>query len=150
MNTTKSQCNCCKNVTCPLNSQCMTEGIIWKASIDSDGDVRCYFGSAWNNWKSCFYHDKMTLSNIKYKNCTSLSKYVWWLKNHHQNPTISWEIIVKAKSYNGKGDRCNLCLLETLIILKHLNNPNLLNTRFKLMSICIPKSKHLLKHIDPD
>lgn len=34
-----------------------------------------------------------------------------------------------AKSYNGKGKRCNLCLVEKVVMLKHLNNPSLINKK---------------------
>lgn len=71
----------------------------------------------------------MTSGNVRYTNSNALSKHFWLLKNGDNSPIIMWDIVAKAKSYNGKGNRCNLCLVEKLAILKHLNNLNLLNKR---------------------
>lgn len=124
---------------------------VWLIILYSnDNDVKFYFGSTENLLKFCFYHHQMTLSNLKYKNSTALSKYFWQLKNDGISPSINWEIISRSKAYNSKGNKCNLCLVEKWVILKHLTNPNLLNKRNELMVTCRHKNKYLLKYTDSD
>lgn len=45
-------------------------------------------------------------------NSTALSKYFWQLKDGDITPIITWDIIAKTKSNNGKSERCILCLVE--------------------------------------
>lgn len=85
-------------------------------------------GSTGSKWKSRFYHHQITLDNIKYSNSTALSKFYQKLKSKNKNPVITLEQVTKAKSFSGKGNKCNLCLSEKIIILKNINNPNLLKT----------------------
>lgn len=99
--------------------------------INIDNDIKYYFGPE-NKWKLHLYHHQST-NNIKYKNCTTLSKYFRQLKNNYENLSISWEIHAKANTYYGKGERFNLCVLEKLI-LKYLNTSNLLNKKKKKMN----------------
>lgn len=55
---------------------------------------------------------------------------------------MNWEIISKA--YNGKGNKGNLCLVETLVIIKYLNIPSLLKKKNELIVECRHTNKYLL------
>ena len=48
----------------------------------------------------------------KHSHSTSLSKYIWELKDKGTDHEIKWSIINRAKPYSGKPSRCNLCLAE--------------------------------------
>ena len=57
----------------------------------------------------------MDLTAIKheaYKNSTELSKYVWDLKCKSEDFTIDWSISDRARAYDNRTKRCNLCLAE--------------------------------------
>lgn len=60
---------------------------------------------------------------------------------------ITWDYVAKTKLFSGKGNKCNLCLLEKFVILKHIDNANLLSKRSELMISCIHRSEYLLKYL---
>lgn len=59
-------------------------------------------------------------------------------------------IYIDSSFYNNERNKCNISLVEKLVFLKHLNNPNLLNKRNEMMATCRPKNKYLFKYDDPD
>ena len=63
------------------------------------------------------------------KNATSLSQYIWTLKDTQIKFNREWTLITKAKSHSPTTNRCNLCLNEKYCIIfqpywASLNNGN--------------------------
>lgn len=54
--------------------------------------------------------------------------------------------MARDKPFNVKGNKSNLCLVEKIFILQHLDNPALLNKRKERIRY---KNKYLLKPVDP-
>ena len=88
----------------------------------------------------------MSFKNTNYAKSTELSKYVWNLKDRDQPFEIKWEIAAQAKSYRPGARRCNLCLMEKLLISEGKRR-HLLNKRSELVAMCRHKNKFLLKSI---
>ena len=138
-------CNCRNKLNCPLNGKCQAQSIIYKATISSPSGTSQYFGSCETDFKTRYRNHTHSFKNIKLKNVTTLSKEIWKLKENGQNPTIKWEIIKHAKSYNCGGSRCNLCLEEKLAILQ-ANRHSTLNKRSELISRCRHRTKYKLRN----
>jgi len=88
-------------------------------------------------------------SNIKHKhqNQTTLSRYVWTLKDNIPHPIpyeIEWEILAKEKPYNPVTGVCRLCLMEAYVLMFDEMNTTL-NSRDEYWTICPHKKEFLLK-----
>ena len=77
--------------------------------------------------------------------CWELSKHIWNLRDNDIEHSLSWRIITKAQPYSSTNKRCNLCLKEKLLIIRH---PHLssLNKRNELVSSCRHRNKALLRN----
>ena len=84
-----------------------------------------------------------TFRKEKHRNSTSLSKYIWNLKDNNIQFSTKWKIIKRCKSYNSNSKKCNLCLHEKFLIICY---PALstLNSRNELITACRHRQKHLL------
>ena len=79
--------------------------------------VKTYIGLTGDTFKARFTQHTHSFRNVQRMNATSLSKYVWYLKERGVTPTIKWSIVARASKYKGGRGRCNLCLMEKLSIL---------------------------------
>ena len=84
------------------------------------------------------------LLEIKIKNSTELSKYIWELKNNNIEHNLKWRIGSKAHSYACGSRKCDLYLTEKLTIIK-ADPERLLNTRDALVSNCRHMNKFTLR-----
>ena len=118
---------CCKNkAKCPLNEvgkSCDTENVIYKAYVTTDKDTNTYIGLTSNSFKTRWYGHQESFRNEKSKNKTSLSSYIWELKEKQAQYTIKWDIIkeIRKNSYGTKW--CRLCTSEASEIMKNKENP---------------------------
>ena len=83
-------------------------------------------------FKTIFRNHQESLSNKKYASSTSLSKYIWELKEAKTKYKIKRSILKRANVYRSGGKQCNLCLAEKLCILKA--GKHTLNKRTELLS----------------
>ena len=109
---------------------------------------RVYIGAA-ENFKNRYRNHVKSFNNIRYKNDTELSKYLWALKLDNKNYSIKWSILKKTSGYNKATKLCNLCTREKLEICLYKNKTSLLNKRNELISKCRHENKHLLANL-PD
>ena len=75
------------------------------------------------------------LNNPKYKSHTTLSKYVWKLKEERKVFSLKWKIIDRAPPYNPMTRKCNLCIKEKFYIIYRPNMATL-NKRNELFNSC--------------
>ena len=87
----------------------------------------------------------MSFQNKGYKKETELSKYVWKMKDKGKDFTIKWSVAAKASPYMCCSKRCDLCLMEKLLIAK-ADPRTLLNKRSEIVSKCRHRNKFTLKH----
>ena len=74
-------CNCRVKSECPLNGQCQVTGIIYKYTVLSTNKPnKVCLGTAEGDFKKRFYNRRKTFNNEGSTNDTTLSKYIWELK----------------------------------------------------------------------
>ena len=142
--TPEKTCNCRKKEDCPLQNQCLTKTVVYKASVKTEQNTFIYFGTAEGEFKTRFNNHSTSFKHEKNQHKTELSKKIWELKNSKEEYKISWEIAKKAFQYDGGRTRCDLCLTEKLLIITN-QNEFLLNKRNELISKCRHNNKFLLK-----
>ena len=60
----------------------------------------------------------MSLTHEKHVNDTELSKYLWKLKEENPNYNIQWSIRASTSLYKCETRKCDLCLIEKMIIAR--------------------------------
>ena len=81
-----AKCNCRDKVRCPLEGKCKQECVVYKVEVYSDPNnkrnKKIYFGSTQGDFKTRYYNHKTSFSHEKYRHSTTLSSYVWELKDN--------------------------------------------------------------------
>ena len=139
-------CNCRVKNECPLNGQCQVKDIVYKCTVSTSVKPdRVYLGTAEGFFKTRFYNHNKSFKYRRYENDTTLSKYVWEIKDKHQEtPVLKWSIVKSVPAYSNISKKCLLCLHEKLEILNYPNQAELLNKRSELVSKCRHANKFLL------
>ena len=141
-------CNCRAKNECPLNGECQTPSVIYRADVinDSNDEEKFYFGLADTTFKERYRNHIRDFNHEKYKNSTELAKYIWQLKRDNISFSVKWTIITKV--YGSPNPLlCKLCLTEKLSIINFINDGNMLNKRSELLSRCRHLKKHLLRNV---
>ena len=74
-------CKCGVKSECPLNGRCQVTDIIYKCTVLSpDKPNKVYLGTAEGDFKKRFYNHRKSFNNEGSANDTTLSKYIWELK----------------------------------------------------------------------
>jgi hypothetical protein len=136
-------CNCRNPSLCPLNGKCLTNNIVYQATVKSRNSTETYIGLTENTFKNRYNNHTASFRHNKLKNSTELSKHIWQLKDQNIDHHIEWRIVKRARAFNNKSKRCNLCLTEKLYIIYHTEKASL-NKRSELMSTCRHQAKYLL------
>ena len=134
-----SNCNCRDPPECPVNGNCLSSDMIYKATVVTDNDKKEYFGSCSTTFKIRYGNHKSSFKNAHKSNESELSNYIWQLKEQEKSYKINWDLITKAKSYSKGQKGCNLCFTEKLFILNG-DKSKLLN-KYDLMTKCLHKRK---------
>ena len=71
--------NCRSKRQCPLDNQCLTPNVIYKASVTCDDVEKSYIGLTEGPFKTRYLAHKSTFKHRKYEKSTQLSKYIWKL-----------------------------------------------------------------------
>ena len=144
--TNSKNCNCRKPELCPLDQNCLTERVIYKATVATELKSKTYIGSCETSFKTRFNNHKQSFKNLLHRNDTVLSTYIWELKEENMNFKITWKIILNVNHNFNQRKKCNLCLTEKVAILKE-NPAAILNTRSDILSKCRHRNKFKLKKI---
>ena len=85
-NTETDNCNCNKKNACPLPKQCMTNNIIYKATVTTNktNDTKYYIGMTATTFKERYANHTSYFRHKKDSNKTELSKHIWKLKENSQ------------------------------------------------------------------
>ena len=113
-------CNCRVPANCPLGNRCLTESVVYKASISATGTVqenKFYLGLTANSMKQRISSHNTSFRNERYRDQTSLSSYIWHLKDLGADYTIRWSVVRHAQAHRAGDKICSLCLAEKLAIL---------------------------------
>ena len=97
-------CSCSKNAICPLQKQCMTKDIVYKATVTTSNPntIMNYIGMTSTTFKERLANHNYTFEHKEHSNKTELSKYIWTLKDNKKDFNINWQILKRAISYTGK------------------------------------------------
>ena len=137
------KCNCRAKPDCPLNGECKSNNIVYEAIVTAEGrSIRNYIGMAEHSFKSWYTDHKQSFENKVYATKTSLSRYLWKLKEAGIKHSIKWSIMLRVCAYCGGSRQCNLCLAEKVCIL-NADKRFLLNKKSELISVCRHKNKFL-------
>ena len=130
----------------PVNGACQTQEVVYQATVtrEDNGKNETYTGLTARSFKDRFYEHTQDMNN-KSRTGTSLSNYIWNLKEKNINHQISWKILSKRKSYNPATKKCTLCLREKYLIIFNPEGASL-NSRSELYSTCRHRKKLLLEN----
>ncbi|XP_057301871.1 uncharacterized protein LOC130636231 [Hydractinia symbiolongicarpus] len=138
-------CNCRVKRTCPLQGNCRVQSVIYKCEVTAQNQPKkAYIGLTEKEFKERYGGHKLSFNNKKYMNSTTLSTYIWQLKDQNITPELNWSIVKRVRSYSNKSKSCPLCLQEKLEILSYENKDELLNKRSEIVSKCRHMNKYLL------
>ena len=112
----KRMCNCNKP-PCPLQGRCLTDNLVYQATVKSGTEEQTYIGLASTTFKLRLGNHKKAFNHEQYRTNTSLSSYVWDLKKNGKHYDIEWDLIGRAKPFSPISNTCNLCTLEKYHIL---------------------------------
>ena len=138
LNKTNDNINCKCN--CPLNGECLTQCLVYKATSTTSSNSFVYYGTSEGEFKSRYNNHTKSFRHRECMNKTELSKHVWNLKDHGLDNNLSWEIHEKASPYQCGSKRCDLCLLEKVFTIC-ADPDTLLNKRTELLSIVLPQKQ---------
>ena len=134
-NNTKT-CNCRNKGECPLEGNCLAEGVIYKATLSTSKGEMDYIGSTGCTFKKRFSGHKYTITHQNQQNNTELSKYFWKQKDKGEEPKIKWRILHKIRMPDKQQKICALCNLERIEIASAKRNRTL-NKRKELTGSCV-------------
>ena len=122
-NNTEYGLNCNNRNECPLENECLTPRIVYRADVTNnkiDEHKYCYvisdtpFKERYKNHKTSFRH-RSHLTTL------DLSKYYWKLVDKGAVPTIKFSIAKRVKGSTFINN-CNLCLSEKAFIIRNLDD----------------------------
>ena len=85
---------------------------------DEEVEGHTYVGAT-HDFKERFYRHRTSFNNEDYRTDTTLSRFVWKLKEARRDFDIRWRIIDRGAAYRPSAKRCNLCLKEKYWIIFH-------------------------------
>ena len=123
----------------------MTENVIYQAQIvtnQPNQETHTYVGLS-VYFKDRFRNHKKSMENRRYGKETTLSKFVWNLKDNNIDHDLTWKILDRAQPYNPIQDICNLCLLEKYYLI-FKPETGTLNESEEINGYCLHKAPLLL------
>ena len=138
------KCNCWEKnkEECPIPGECNQSSVVYQADVYAGGKVMKYYGSTELSFKKRYSQHKHSIKK-RPDNHTTLSSYIWNLKDKGTPFEIKWSIKARGHAFSSGGSSCDLCLAEKLVILTEDQN-TMLNKRSELLETCRHRRKHLL------
>ena len=107
--TSDDKCNCRVKPDCPLNGECKSNNIVYGATATAeDGTMRNYIDMTEHSFKTRYYDHRQSFKKKNYATKTSLSRYLWKLKESGIKYSIKWSVMQRARAYRGGSRKCNL------------------------------------------
>ena len=86
-------CNCRSKANCPVNRECLTKGVIYKATVMHKYKENVYIGSTGRQFKTRFYEHKQPFRSSIKKEGARLSRFITKIKMTTSiGKNIKWEI----------------------------------------------------------
>ena len=77
----KRACNCGKKEQCPLEGNCLSKGIVYRAQVTSARKTETYVDLTATEFSARFRNHQVSFNNTTRKNDTELNKHIWQLKS---------------------------------------------------------------------
>ena len=123
----------CRDFPCPLNGNCEIRNCVYEATVTSnDGKIENYIGVT-KHFKQRFVGHRGDFNRPGSRNSSTLSNYIWTLKDDNKQFNIDWQIIDRGPIYNSITKKCFACIREKYHIF--FGNPSL-NKRNELFNTC--------------
>ena len=89
---TNRKCNCRSKPNCPLNGECLTQCLVYKATSTTSSNSFVYYGTSEGEFKSRYNNHTKSFRHRECMNETELSKHKENLKDHGLDNNLLWEI----------------------------------------------------------
>ena len=129
------KCNCRNPAECPLPGKCLTDQLVYRATVTAGTDVETYVGLTAGEFKTRYSKHKQDFKNQANRNSTTLSSHIWRLKEENKAHTVEFSVVGRATPFSPVSGRCNLCILEKFEIIFNSEKATL-NSRRELFSAC--------------
>ena len=138
-------CNCTKVIgDCPLEGNCLTTGVVYRAEVvPQNSNVETYTGVTKNAFKTRFYQHRDSFKSKSSDKSTTLSSFIWKLKDRGEGYNVNWSIVDKGTPFNPVTRTCGLCNKEKYFIIFEPEGASL-NLRSELFSTCRHRKQKLL------
>ena len=138
----KKLCNC-RTPPCPLQGKCLLDNVVYQATVRTQSEEQTYVGLSSTSFKLRLGNHKKSFKNETYRRNTSLSTYIWNIKDRGEEYELKWNILGRAQPFSPISCVCNLCTLEKYHILftPHLAK---LNKKEEVNNHCLHKISMLL------
>ena len=83
------KCNCRSKPNCPLNGECLTQCLVYKATSTTSSNSFVYYGPSEGEFKSWYNIHTKSFRHCVCMNETELSKHVWNMKDHGLDNNLS-------------------------------------------------------------
>ena len=118
-NNTEYGCNCNNRDECPLENECLTPRIVYRADVtNKTNEHKYYYGIEDTPFKERYENHKTSFRHRSHLTASDLSKYYWKLVDNGAVPTIKFSITKRVKG-NTFINNCNLCLSEKAFIIRN-------------------------------
>ena len=150
-NYTEYGCNCNNRNECPLENECLTPRIVYRADVTNNktDEHKYYYGISDTPFKEHYENHKTSFRHRSHLTASDLSKYYWKLAEKGAVPTIKFSIAKRVKG-NTFINNYNLCLNEKVFIIRNLDDENMLKKRSEFISKCRHINKRLLNRVKDD
>ena len=126
-------CNCQAKGKCPMKGKCQTMDAVYNCRVTSPESRKIYFGLVEWKWKKKYYNHRKLFTHKRYSHETTLSSYVWQLKEYlNVTPSIKCSVVRCATPYSIISKRYLLWYYEKLVIITCPRQYELLNKRSEL------------------
>ena len=90
-----------------MQGKCRAESVLYKCvAITNNISPKTYFGTSEGDWKTRYYNHTKSFRNLKYSKETTLSGFLWDLKNKNiPVAELQWSIEKNVPAYSNSPPR---------------------------------------------
>ena len=141
------KCSCRNIDNCPLSGECLSKNIVYQAIVTTgvngiNKDFK-YVGLTSTTFKERLANHRADAKHISKRKNTSLSEFVWALKDKKAEYEIKWKLLQKAPHFCIGSRKCQLCVMEKFYIIFRPLEADI-NKRNELPTSCRHRKKYLL------
>ena len=125
-----------------------TVTLIDQNNLPKDQEPETYTGLS-EDWKQRWYGHCRSFREPDLRTETTLSEYIWELKEEQVPYSISWQIIERTQSFNPITLQCKLCLSEVVNLLLNPTKASLNKRMNETYQACRHRKKFLLAYSKP-